>query len=285
MTKSTVDSSATTGAAKESYAPLNGLNLYYEVYNSQGVGTPLILLHGGLGVTGMFASLLPALSQNRQVIAVELQGHGHTADIDRPLSFEAMADDIAALIDYLGLERADLLGYSLGGGVTLQTAIRHPGAVRKLILISAPVKREGWYPEVLAGMAAMNAEAAQGMVGSPPHTAYTNAAPEPGNWPVLVAKTGQLLKQDYDWSEGVRQIQSPVLIIIGDADSVRTAHAVEMFGLLGGGQMDGGWDGSGMSKSELAILPGTTHFTILGRTTLLLPIISEFLEKPVPGEK
>src|SRR5947199_1995690 len=156
------------------YADVNGIKLYYEIH---GTGRPLILLHGGLGAIEMFGPNLPALAKGRQVIAVDLQGHGRTADIDRPLSVALMADDIAALIRHLGLENADVLGYSLGGGVALQTAIRHPEVVRKLVVVSSAFKRDGWYPEVLAGMAAMNAEAARFMVGSPPHQVYVAAAP------------------------------------------------------------------------------------------------------------
>jgi pimeloyl-ACP methyl ester carboxylesterase len=267
----------TTPGPTTGYAAVNGLQLYYEIY---GAGRPLVLLHGGLGVTGMFAQLLPALAATRQVIAVELQAHGHTADIARPLSFEHMAGDIAALIGHLGLGTADLCGYSLGGGVALQTAIRHPEVVRKLVILSATYQRKGWYPEVLAGMGAMNAEAAAAMVGSPMHDAYTAAAPRPEDWPVLVDKTGQLLRQDYDWSAGVATLPMPTLIVVGDADSVRTQHAVDMYGLLGGGQADGAM--GGLPRAQLAILPGTTHFTILDRLDLLLPIIPPFLDAPPP---
>jgi len=158
------------------YALVNGLELYYEIH---GTGQPLILIHGGLGVIGMFEQLLPELAGTRQVIGVELQGHGHTADIERPLSFESMADDIAALIKHLGLEKADIFGYSLGGGVALQTAIRHPDVVSKLVIVSAPYESAGWYPENRAGMAAMNAEAARTWIGSPMHQAYVSVAPKP----------------------------------------------------------------------------------------------------------
>ncbi|HTP11589.1 MAG TPA: alpha/beta hydrolase, partial [Anaerolineae bacterium] len=212
------------------YANVNGLELYYEVY---GKGQPLILLHGGLGTIGMYEQILPALSEHREVIGVELQAHGHTADIDRPLSFELMADDVAALIKQLGLTNVDVFGYSLGGGVALQTAIRHSAAIRKLAVVSAPCRRQGWYPEVLTGMAAMNAEAAQAMIGSPPYQAYVAAAPRPEDFPALVAKTGQLLRQDYNWSKDVAAIKAPTLLIFGDADSVQPAHIVEMFQLLG----------------------------------------------------
>lgn len=261
------------------YAPVNGLNLYYEIY---GAGEPLILLHGGFGTIEMFSgNLLPALAETRQIIAVELQAHGHTADIDRPLSFEQMADDVAALVAHLGHENAGLLGYSLGGGVALQTAIRHPDVVRKLMVVSAACKRDGWYPADLAGMAAVNAEAAKMWVGSPMHQAYAGVAPNPDNWPSLADKLGRLLREDYDWSAGVAAITAPTLIAVGDADGVRPAHAAEMYGLLGGGRADGMM--GDLPNSQLAVLPATTHFSILTRTDLLLPIITLFLDAPMPG--
>lgn len=263
------------------YAPVNGLNMYYEVH---GAGKPLVLLHGGFGVIGMFEQLLPPLAEARQVIGVELQAHGRTADIDRPLSFERMADDVAALIKHLGLPNADILGYSLGGGVTLQTVIRHPELVRKLVVVSAPCKSDGWYAEVLAGMRSINAEVAKTWVGSPMHQAYASVAPNPEDWTTLAAKTGQLLSQEYDWSREVVRIKSPTMIVIGDADSVRTAHAVEFFGLLGGGMRDAGLDGSGMSSARLAILPATTHYSILF-SSMLASIVTAFLEAPMPEAK
>ena len=262
------------------YANVNGLKMYYEIH---GKGQPLVLLHGGLGVIGMFEQLLPSLAENRQIVAVELQGHGHTGDIDRPLSFEQMADDVAALIKHLGFEKADILGYSLGGGVALQTAIRHPEVVRKLAVVSATFKRDGWYPEVLAGMASMTAEAAKAWVGSPMHQAYVSVAPKPEDWPTLAAKLGDLLRQDYDWSAGVAAIEGPTMIVVGDADAVRTAHAVEFFELLGGGKTDAGWDGSGMSNARLAILPATTHYNIFS-SPALASTVTPFLDAPMPQE-
>ncbi len=270
--------------AKGHYAPVNGLQMHYEMY---GEGLPLVLLHGGFGVIGMFEQLLPALARLRQVIGVELQGHGHTADVDRPLTFEQMADDVAALINYLGLERADVLGYSLGGGVALQTVIRHPEVVRKAVLISTPYKRSGWYPEVLAGMGAVSVE---GFAGTPIQQAYMNAAPNPDDWPTLIEKTRSLLGKDYDWSDSVAAIKTPILIVVGDADGVSPTHAAEMFGLLGGGKADG--DLAGMPSSQLAVLPGTTHVGwappfhgIITRTELLLPMVNEFLDAPMPEAK
>jgi len=260
------------------YASVNGLELYYEVY---GTGRPLVLIHGGLGVIGMFAQVLPHLAESRQVIGVELQGHGHTADIDRPFSYESMADDIASLIKHLGLENADVLGYSLGGGVAWQTAIRHPEVVRKLVLISSASKRDGWYPDDLAGMAAMSAEAARTWVGSPMHQAYAGVAPRPEDWPALAGKLGDLLRKDYDWSAALPAIKAPTLIVVGDGDGIRLEHAVEMVRLLGGGKSISIFE-QGVPNSQLAVLPGTTHFSILERIDLLLPIIPPFLDAPVP---
>ncbi|MCI0574581.1 MAG: alpha/beta hydrolase [Chloroflexi bacterium] len=262
------------------YASVNVLNLYYEIH---GAGQPLVLLHGGVGAIEMFSELLPLLAQGRQVIAVDLQAHGRTADINRPLSYEFMADDIAALINHLGLESADLMGYSLGGGVALQTAIRHPEVVHKLVFVSTAFKRNGWYPEVLAGMAQMGPEAAEPMKQTPMYQLYASVAPRPEDWPVLLTKLGQLLRQDYDWSNDVATIKAPTLIVVGDADSVRTSHAVEFFELLGGGQADAGWDGSGMSNARLAILPGTTHYNIFSSPTLA-SAVTPFLDTPLPTD-
>jgi pimeloyl-ACP methyl ester carboxylesterase len=266
---------------QDKYANVNGLKLYYEIH---GKGKPLVMLHGGLGTVDMFAQLLPILAGTRQVIAVELQGHGHTGDTDRPMSFEGMADDIAALVRHLKLENADVLGYSLGGGVAIQTAIRHPEAVRKLVVLSAPFKSNGWYPESLIGMRSMNAEAARSWVGSPMQQAYASAAPDPEAWPKLVDKLGKMLGKDYDWVQEVAAFKMPTLIVVGDADAVRTAHAAEFFGLLGGGKKDAGWDGSGMSNARLAILPGTTHYDICS-SPFLAPMVTAFLDSPMPGIK
>ena len=247
------------------YAAVNSLDMYYEIHGS---GDPLILLHGGVGAVEMFGEVLPLLVEGRQVIGVDLQAHGRTADIDRPMTFEAMADDVAALIEHLGLERADVMGYSLGGGVALQTAIRHPGVVRKLVLVSTPFERDGWYPEVLAGMEQMGPEAAEPMKQTPMYQLYSRIAPKPEDWPVLLTKLGDLLRRYYDWSERVAAIETPTMIVVGDADSVSTAHAVQFFELLGGGKRDAEWDGSGMSDARLAVLPGTTHYDIFYSPTL-----------------
>jgi pimeloyl-ACP methyl ester carboxylesterase len=190
-----------------------------------------------------------------------------------------MADDVAALIKHLGLGESDVMGYSLGGGVALRTAIQHPEVVRKLVLVSTPFKRGGWYPEVLAGMEQMGPEAAEPMKQTPMYQLYSGVAPRPEDWPVLLTKLGELLGKDYDWSEEASAMEVPVMIVIGDADSVRTAHAVEFFELLGGGKQDAGWDGSGMSEARLAVLPGTTHYDIFSSRGLAATV-APFLDTP-----
>ena len=225
-----------------SYADVNGIKLYYE---TQGTGRPLILLHGGLGATSMFGPNLPALAEGRQVIAVDLQGHGRTADVDRPLSTELMADDIAALIKHLKLERPDLMGYSLGGGVALLTAIRHPELVGRLVVISTPIRRNAFYAEILAQQGQVGPEAAEAMKQTPMYQLYASIAPRPEDWPRLLGKIGEAMKQDFDFSQQIAGIKATTLIVAADADIFPPSHAVELFGLLGGGQRDGGWDGSG----------------------------------------
>lgn len=266
--------SGSAPAVKSGYAPVNGLKLYYEI---RGTGEPLILLHGGVVGITMFGPNLEALSQKRRVIAVELQGHGHTADIDRPLSFEAMADDVAGLLKFFDIPKADVMGYSLGGGVALQTAIRHPEMVSKLVIVSAPFKRNGFYPEILAAFDQMGPAAGEPMKQSPLAKMYPNV-----DWSRLFAKLGDLLRRDYDWSKEVAAIKAPTMIVFADADAVRPAHIIEFYGLLRGGQRDAGLDGSKRSKDQLAILPGLTHYNI-SSSPALATTVTPFLDAPVPG--
>lgn len=261
---------------QKGYAPVNGIELYYEIY---GEGQPTILLHGGIGAIEMFEPILPLLAEGRQIIGVDLQAHGRTADIDRPMRCEYMADDVAALIRHLELEQADIVGYSLGGATAQQVAIRHPEVVRKGVIISSPCTRSAFYPEVVEAMSHMGGEAAEMMKQSPPYALYSQIAPRPEDWEVLLTKLGDLLRQDYDWREAVKKLSMPVLIVQGDADSMPPSSAAEFFALLGGGQGDAGWDGSGpRSNSQLAILPGATHYDILMSPTLAATIIS-FLDE------
>jgi pimeloyl-ACP methyl ester carboxylesterase len=250
--------------------------MYYEI---DGTGEPLVLLHGGVGASEMFGPVLPKLTENRQVISVHLQGHGRTADTERPLRFESMADDVVALLAHLGIEKADFVGYSLGGGVALQAGIRHPEAVRKLVLISTPFRRSGFYPEVLNNMAQMGPEAAKFMSQSPLAGLYPNK-----DWGQLFTKLGDLLRRDYDWSMDVVALKPQVMLVYADADAVRTAHVLEFFALLGGGKRDAGMDGSSRPKVQLAILPGMTHYDVLTYPTLA-GLIENFLVSPLPGAK
>jgi pimeloyl-ACP methyl ester carboxylesterase len=258
---------------RSGYAQVDSLKMYYEIH---GNGQPLILIHGGLGSTDMLAEIMPELSKQHKVIAVDLQGHGRTADIDRPMSFQAMADDIAALIRCLGIQKADVMGYSMGGMVALRATIQHPELVNRLVIVSSTFSRDGWYPEIIAGMSSLSASTAEQMKQTPMYSNYVHVAPRPQDWPVLCAKLGAMAQHEYNWSNEVEKVKAPVLLVFGDADAVRTAHAVECFELLGGGKRDGGWDGSGMSDARLAILPGVTHYTIF-QSPLLVPIVSHFL--------
>jgi pimeloyl-ACP methyl ester carboxylesterase len=243
------------------YAEVNGINLYYETH---GTGRPMILLHGGLGSGEMFGPILPALAEHHQVIAVDLQGHGRTADIDRPIDLLLMAGDIAALIDHLGLEKPDLVGYSVGGGVAFHTAVKYPDKVGRLVMASAHVRRDAADPAILAQQGQVGAAAAEFMKDTPMYQLYQRVAPRPEDFPRLLDKMGQSMAGDFDFSEEVRGLQVPTLIVAADADMAPPSHYVEVFKLLDGGLRDGGWTGEGRPKGghALAILPGLTHYNV-----------------------
>ena len=274
------DDAQASGAG--SYASVNGLEMYYEIH---GTGEPLVLLHGAYMTIDAMGEVVPALAETRQVIAVELQGHGRTADIDRPLTYEQMADDIAALLRHLVIEKADVFGYSMGGGVALQVAIRHPEVVRKLVVASTSYTSDGMHPELLEMIPTLTPEV---FAGSPIEEAYLRIAPNPEDFPTLVAKIKQLDMQPFAWPpEDIRGIAAPTLLIVGDSDAIRLEHAVELFRLLGGGVMG---DLAGLPKSQLAVLPGTTHFVppgfaVLDRADWLLSMIPPFLDAPMPEEQ
>ena len=260
------------------YAPVNGLEMYYETYGSG--GTPLILLHGGFSAIGSsFGKLIPELSMNRQVIGVDMQAHGHTADIDRPISFENLSDDIAAFMKYLNLERADFFGYSVGAGVALYLVLRHPELVRKLVLATVSYLGSGMQPGLLEGMANIQPEM---MVGSPWHDEYMRIAPHPENFPQLVSKVKAFNANVKDLDpEQIRAIKAPVLLIFGDSDIVQLEHVVNIFRLLGGG-IEGTM---GLPNSQLAVLPATAHQNVIDRATILLSIIPPFLDAPMPSAR
>ncbi|MGA8203543.1 MAG: alpha/beta hydrolase [Woeseiaceae bacterium] len=265
--------------SKSGYAPVNGVEIYYEIY---GEGKPLVLLHGGFESIEMFAPIMPILAAGRQVIAVDLQGHGRTLPFERPMTFANMATDVAGLIRYLGFEKADVMGDSLGGSTALRLALDHPEVIDKLILVSTPYAFSGWHEFNAQGMKHIAAEpgkAAEELRNTPLYESYAAIAPDAGNWDKLVEQTGRLLGQEYDWSNEVRHMQMPTLLIAGDWDAVRTSHTVKFFELLGGGLHDALWDGSGMNANRLAILPGLTHYTIF-TDPRLAETATAFLDAP-----
>jgi pimeloyl-ACP methyl ester carboxylesterase len=274
-TMTTTDWTTDTKGAGQ-YAEVNGINLYFETF---GTGRPMILLHGGLGSGEMFGPNLPTLAERHQVIAVDLQGHGRTADIDRPIDIRLMADDIAALIAHLGLDRPDVVGYSLGGGVALLTAVKHPEKVRRLVAASAHAWRTAIPPEMLAQQAQVNAAAAEFLKDTPMYELYQRVAPRPEDFPRLLDKMGEAMAQNFDYTEEVRGLQVPTLLVAADADMAPPSHYVEMFKLLDGGLRDGGWMGEGRPKGghALAILPGLTHYN-LAVSPLFAAVVLDFLD-------
>jgi pimeloyl-ACP methyl ester carboxylesterase len=264
--------------AQTGYAPVNGLQAYFEIHGS---GEPLLLLHGAYMTIEMMEPLLSGLADTRQVIVAEQQGHGRTVDIDRPITYEQMADDMAALLRHLELDGADVVGYSMGGGIALQLAIRHPGLVRRLVVASAGYSSDSMHPEALAMFPSITPEL---FAGSPIEEAYLKTAPNPDDFPKLVEKLKTLDTTSFAWpQEDVRAIAAPTLIVLGDSDGVRLEHAVELFKLRGGGVMG---DLAGMPESQLAVLPGTAHFVppgfgLLDRTDWLLAMIPPFLDRPM----
>ena len=268
----------TRGAGQ--YADVNGINLYYETHGRAGQ-RPLILLHGGLGSGEMFGPILPALTADHQVIAPDLQGHGRTADINRPLDIRLMADDVAALIEHLGLEKPDVMGYSLGGGVAFQTAVRHPEVVGRLVMVSANIRTNAIYPEMLAQQGQVGPDAMAFMKDTPMYQLYQRVAPRPDDFPRLLGKIGESMAKDFDFTEEVRGLKMPTLVVAADADMAPPSHYVEIFGLLDGGKRDGGWMGEGRPAGghALAILPGLTHYSIFASPVLAAAALS-FLDAP-----
>jgi pimeloyl-ACP methyl ester carboxylesterase len=256
-----------------SYAHVNGVELYYEQH---GDGEPLVLLHGGIGAGELWAPILPALAAQRTVITVDLVGHGRTADPGRPLRPEHLADDVAALVAQLDPGSTDVMGYSLGGLTALRLAIQHPDAVRRLVLVSVAARRSGSHPEVLAAMDQMRPELADALKQSPNYALYERIAPRPEDWGLLIARTSEVLKVDYDWTAEIARITAQTLLVYADQDSITPAHIVEFYGLLGGGLRDAGWDGAQRAPAQLAVLPGTTHYDIY-TSPALAPAVLPFL--------
>lgn len=256
--------------SESGYAPVNGLQLYYEVYGS---GKPIVLLHGSYMTIPMaWSQIIPLLARDRKVIVVEMQGHGRTRDTARELSYEAMADDVAGLLEHLRIAQADVLGYSMGGGIAFQVAVRHPARVRRLVVLSGVYAHDGWWPDVEASFATFTPEMFK---GTPIEEHYTRFGNDPARFPEFVKKVISIDLKPYDWSTDVAAIKAPIFMVIGDADGVRYEHALELFRAKGGGKMG---DLHGLPASRLAILPSTTHIGMIQRTDWLLPMIEDFLD-------
>jgi pimeloyl-ACP methyl ester carboxylesterase len=300
------DTWASNQHGEGAYADVNGLHLYYETFEpASGAATPatatpattgasaattgasaaetlpLVLLHGGLASGEMFGPVIPALAEGRRVIAPDLQGHGRTADIDRPIDVRLMADDIAALIRHLGLAKVDLLGYSLGGGVALFTAAKYPELVRKAVIVSANVRRDAIYPEMLAQQAQVSGGAAEFMKETPMYQLYQRVAPRPADFGRLLDKIGASMAGDFDYSDVVRSLQVPTLIACADTDMAPPSHYVEVWSLLGGNQRDGGWmnEGRPTGGHAFAVIPNATHYNV-AMSPVLAAAAREFLGSP-----
>jgi len=265
-----IQAKETPAMSNTNFADVNGQHIFYSVH---GAGKPLILLHGGVN-PDCFGNNLAELAKGRQVIAVHLQAHGRTPDTDRPLRCETMGDDIAALIGHLKLSKADIMGYSLGSFVALQTAIRHPGVVDRLVLLAARMRQDDAYPEVVAAFNQLEANAAM-LGGSVKASPLAQAYPDV-DWTNLFRKVGELTKRPFDWSADIAKLQARTLLVFADADYLRPEHMVEFWKALGGGQHDAGIDGSLRPANQFAIVPNTTHYT-LAVEPLLPEIVARFL--------
>jgi pimeloyl-ACP methyl ester carboxylesterase len=256
--------------AETGYADVNGLKMYYEVHGS---GKPIVLVHGSyMNIPMNWSGFIPLLSKDRKVIVAEMQGHGRTKDTEREFSYENMADDVFALLAHLKIDSADVLGYSMGGGVAFQFAVRHPEKLRRLVILSGTYKHDGWWPEAEKAFATMTADMFR---GSPIQKQYDSLGNDPARFDEYIKKVISIDLKPYDWSKEVKKIQAPIFMAIGDADGVRYEHALELFRAKGGGKMG---DLKGLPKSRLAIIPGTTHIGMMQRTDLLVPMIKDFLD-------
>lgn len=257
--------------AESDYANINGLKMYYEVY---GTGKPIVLLHGSFMTIPLnWSHIIPLLAGNRKVIVAEMQGHGRTRDIAREFSYENMADDVSALLKHLNIDSADILGYSMGGGIAFQVAVRHSEQVRRLVVLSGTYAHDGWWPDAEASFATFTADMFK---GTPIQKQYDSLGNDPAHFPEFVKKVMSIDLKPYDWSKDVKNIKAPIFMAIGDADGVRYEHALELFQAKGGGKMG---DLHGLPKSRLAIIPGATHVgMIMQRTDWLIPMITDFLD-------
>jgi pimeloyl-ACP methyl ester carboxylesterase len=253
------------------YAPVNGLKMYYEIHGS---GEPVVLLHGAfMAISGDWINWINELAKTRKVIAIDIQGHGRTADINRDITYENLADDVAGLLDYLKIERADIVGYSLGAGAAIECAIRHPEKVRKVVSISAPIRRDGWVKEANDFWPNFSLEM---MKGTPAETEREKLNPVKGSFPNFFNHIKAAAMRPYDFgADKLKATKAPFFFIHGDADGVRLDHIAEMYRLKGG---DLHGDMRPHPESRLAILPDTTHVTLMNRMTTIVPMINDFLD-------
>jgi pimeloyl-ACP methyl ester carboxylesterase len=260
------------------YAPSSeGLRVYYEVH---GQGEPIVLMPGGLMDVGTLAQVIGPLSRERQVIAIDLEGHGRTALRATPMSHERNGDDVAAVLRHLNIAKADVGGYSHGGDAAIRMAIQHPQMVRNLIVISTAAESDGWYPEVLKGMSAVGSAQAEAMKATPLYTRYAAVAPHPEQFPVLLDRMGELMRKDYDWRGEIAKLPMPTLLLFADHDAVSMRHIAEFFALFGGGVRDAGWEGQPKyARARLAIVPGYTHYNV-GQGADVGRVIEAYLDQP-----
>jgi pimeloyl-ACP methyl ester carboxylesterase len=253
------------------YAPVNGLKMYYEIHGS---GEPVVMLHGAfMAITDEWVDWANELAKTRKVIAVEMQGHGRTADIDRDMSYDNLSDDVAALLDYLKIPRADVVGYSLGGGVAIDTALRHPEKVRKVVSISASIRHDSWVFDPNAFWSTFTWEM---MKGTPAETGYKKLNPNPNGFPKFFDHLKATAMRPYDFgADKLKASKAPMFFIHGDADGIRLEHIAEMYHLKGG---DIHGDTQPHPESRLAIIPNTTHVTLMNRMSLIVPMINDFLD-------
>jgi pimeloyl-ACP methyl ester carboxylesterase len=266
----------TIAPSKTGHADVNGIRLYHEMYGS---GEPLVLIHGGLTTIGEMQGWVQPLAMTRHVIAVEMQGHGRTADTDRPMTLDTMGDDIAAVLDHLRIPKADLVGHSFGGASAIRAAIQHPDKVRRLVVISSPYARSGWYPKAQEGMSQVGAAMAENMMQTPTGK-FSKEWPEPQRFPQFLDKMGKMLGEDYDWSADVAKLPMPVLLVFADNDSVSQKHVAEFFALLGGGVKEPGWQNTQLSTSRLAIIPGYSHYNFISSPEVPV-VVGKFLADPL----
>lgn len=246
--------------AKFGHVEAGGIPYYYEIH---GQGEPLLFLHGGLQSIALLGPALPALAKGRTVIAVDLQGHGRTALGTRPISLEAIADDMASVLKALGYKQVDALGYSFGGGVAFRLAVQHPEMVRRLAMVSAGFAQDGFYPEMRPQQAAVGAAAADTLKGTPMYDSYVAVAPNPEDFPRLLDAMGAYMRTEFNYADDVGKLKMPVMIVFGDSDMYRTEHIVEFYKLLGGGLRDAGWMRENLAQNRLAIIPNRTHYDML----------------------